>query len=373
MFRAVLMSGAAVLLAAGSASGGGWRISEPLLIDSNGVWPSLWEGTIAYLDGDGGAVMFYHGFSDHIYGPSSNGWEPANANGSIAWRNTTNGGTTSEIYLWAGQLPPENVSDSPGTSDSDLDAAGNGDLIWSEDHTWLMYYDASASTTTPLGVKGVHPSLYVTTQGVATYAYQDPDTDAVKYFDGGSTHTLGAGEPDGAHPSLWDGMVAWLGPGEGSTFVRAEVFLWHEGETTRLTDDDDEIPVPGIADNDPAVWNDVVIWSRRVNGPFMPPELVLWDGMHQVQLTTTGGNHPSFQGGQVSWEEDTGLYLADVLPIVADCNASGQVDLTDYVDFEVCLTRPGDLTPECECFDFDGGGRVDLADFAVFQQEFDGP
>jgi len=54
-----------------------------------------------------------------------------------------------------------------------------------------------------------------------------------------------------------------------------------------------------------------------------------------------------------------------------DCNADGIVGLSDHQSFVNCLTGPaGDPTAECACFDVDGDGRIDLADFAENQTDF---
>ena len=57
-----------------------------------------------------------------------------------------------------------------------------------------------------------------------------------------------------------------------------------------------------------------------------------------------------------------------------DCNADGTVNLYDYVDFESCLSGPGDALrlSDCRCFDLDGDGDIDLHDVARFQAEFTG-
>ncbi len=370
MFRMIRTAGLVVLSSAGLVAGAEWRLGTPLLINSNGYSPSLWAGTIAYIEGNGGATMFYNGTeSVHVYGPALHSYEPANANGSVAWRNSQVSASSNEIFRWDG-TSVTNVSNTPDILDSDLAAGGNGDLIWSQNHTWLMYYDASSGTTTPLNIRGVHPSLYIAEGDVTTYAYQDPDTNEIKYFDGTTTTILGTGAASGAYPSLWNGAVAWIGEGVGSDeFAKRELFFWKEGQTQRVTNDD---AVNGVSDDYPSVWNDMVVWSR--NGPWAP-RLFLWDGVVTTQLTTTTGKFPSLHAQQIAWEGAGGLYLADLLWIAdGDCNEDGKVDLIDYADFEGCLLGPTSaVTPECTCFDLDASGYVDLADFAKFQPVFTGP
>jgi hypothetical protein len=57
--------------------------------------------------------------------------------------------------------------------------------------------------------------------------------------------------------------------------------------------------------------------------------------------------------------------------VPGDCDCDGDVDLGDYAELEACLEGPGGgVGPECDCFDVDGSGHVDLYDFAAFQVLF---
>ncbi len=55
-----------------------------------------------------------------------------------------------------------------------------------------------------------------------------------------------------------------------------------------------------------------------------------------------------------------------------DCNQDGAPGLSDVISFVDCLGGPGGdpATGPCRCFDVDGSGGVDLADFAVLQSDF---
>jgi len=361
MTRFVCAGAAAACALVAPALAGSWHLGPPVLINTTGTRPSVWNGTVAYLDTNGGAVMFYDGTTSfHVYGPNLHSYEPANSGGSVAWRNVMSGASSNEIFRWDGQSIA-NVSNN-SVLDSDLAAAGNGDLMWSQNHTWLMYYEAATDDTDPVGVRGVHPSVYVTGDGVVTYAYQDPDTDEVKYFDGATTHTLGAGAATGAYPSLWDGAVTWVGTGVGGTFLTGEIFFWKNGQSVRLTNDD---AVNGIADAYPHVWNDLVVWSRSTHGAFANPTLVLWDGTGITELIEIGEPYTSFQGGQAAWATDEGLFLADLLGIPGDVNGDGRVDLADLAlllaSYGACAGDPS-YNPDA---DLDASGCVDLADLAA--------
>jgi glucose/arabinose dehydrogenase len=57
-----------------------------------------------------------------------------------------------------------------------------------------------------------------------------------------------------------------------------------------------------------------------------------------------------------------------------DCDADGDVDLLDFVDFQFCFTGTdgGPVPEECACNDPDIDGDVDLIDFLQFQLAFTG-
>jgi hypothetical protein len=63
----------------------------------------------------------------------------------------------------------------------------------------------------------------------------------------------------------------------------------------------------------------------------------------------------------------TGGFWLAISP--GDCNYDGAITLRDYIDPELCLDGPEvSVRPsECRCFDLNGDGDVDLADFAEFQ------
>ena len=57
-----------------------------------------------------------------------------------------------------------------------------------------------------------------------------------------------------------------------------------------------------------------------------------------------------------------------------DCDSDGLVSLFDYDEFNACLTGPAGDPPlgDCRCFDVNGSGTVDLADFGEIQVRFTG-
>jgi hypothetical protein len=149
---------------------------------------------------------------------------------------------------------------------------------------------------------------------------------------------VGEGSPT-AHVSLWDGAVAYVGPGVGDGFTGGEIFYWRDGQTTRVTNDDD---VGGKADDYPNIYNDVIVWQRAEISSFQT-RLFLWDGTDKTQITSARSLFPSFHGGWVAWSDGTqGLVLARVVPeglLVGDVNCDGAVGFGDINPFVLYLAN----------------------------------
>jgi len=117
-------------------------------------------------------------------------------------------------------------------------------------------------------------------------------------------------------------------------------------------------------------------------GGIPPSELEL------ARFTIDGGGTMRSTGGDFDLsgtigQPDAGVLTGDRFTLTGgfwfstppgDCNAdgaTGQLDITSFVD---CMGGPGRGPPmdPCLCFDVDGSGSVDLADFAVIQKTFVG-
>jgi hypothetical protein len=358
-----------VLLWAASADAATWHLVDQVLIDDHGTRPSVWSGTVAYLNGYGGPVMYYNGSTSvELYPAALHNYEPALAGSVVAWRSCQDDPRSNEILRWNGERAVD-ISRSPGVIDSDVAVARRGDVMWSQEHQWLMFYDASTGTTIDLNIRGVGPFLYITPTGTVTFVYQDPDTQDVWYFDGSTTRLIGPGlgeqNAHNARAAVWDGAIVWVGPGVGDPFSAGEIFFWKDGQTTRVTNDD---AVQGIADDYPCVWNDLVVWQRAAADP-MQPRIFLWDGTDTTPLTTKRTQYPSFDDGWLAWVDYTaGLCLARIVRD-GDCNHDQVVDAVDFAVVAGCFTGPdaGPVPDGCECGDLNGDTDVDLADFAAYQ------
>jgi hypothetical protein len=101
---------------------------------------------------------------------------------------------------------------------------------------------------------------------------------------------------------------------------------------------------------------------------------------HYTRLDSDAGRFRGYVWGEnIGW-----LNLNDETHFVAitgdaECNDAdfdrdNDVDLADFVQFQLCFTGPGGTaTTDCECGDADDDGDVDLADFGLFQLLFTGP
>ncbi|MHC4090984.1 MAG: Ig-like domain-containing protein, partial [Planctomycetota bacterium] len=71
--------------------------------------------------------------------------------------------------------------------------------------------------------------------------------------------------------------------------------------------------------------------------------------------------------------DDVGIW-AFTAQAPGDCDADGDVDADDFTALFNCLAGPdgGLMQPSCLCFDLDGSGNVDLADFALIQLTYTG-
>jgi len=89
------------------------------------------------------------------------------------------------------------------------------------------------------------------------------------------------------------------------------------------------------------------------------------------ELGGTIGQHDAGEMTGGTYSLTSGFWFGCV---PADCDCDGDVDLHDFVEFQVCFQGPGGGLPEtdCACFDFNADTDVDLDDFAEFQTVFTG-
>ena len=92
-------------------------------------------------------------------------------------------------------------------------------------------------------------------------------------------------------------------------------------------------------------------------------------GDYEMSSTIGQSQGGVLEGGEFSI--DVGFWYA--IP-AGDCEADGYVDLIDHVQFFDCVTGPdvASEADECQCYDIDLSGTIDLLDFADIQAAFTG-
>ena len=112
----------------------------------------------------------------------------------------------------------------------------------------------------------------------------------------------------------------------------------------------------------------VVLMANGVSGAFINAP------SGERATTADGRGSLVVHYGPDSAFEPAQIVLTDFRPTTAgDCNVNGIVDILDHNAFADCMFGPNVgllVTDECRCFDVDGSGTVDLADFAEMQRDF---
>ncbi len=220
-------------------------------------------------------------------------------------------------------------------------------------------------------------------------------TTAIDFRDGGTADTNFEWTSGTLHVGFFDGDLVnqsgILAPGNsvGSTII--------DGNYNQLADATLQIEIggPSASQND-----DVIVQGNAflggnlelalVNGfvPVSVDVLIIlradlnvfgaFDNVANGQRLTTTDGLGSFRVhyGPGSAFDSRQIVLTNFLSATpGDCDIDGRVDLNDCTPFPNCMGGPGVPygPPECECVDLNADGDVDLSDFADFQSAFTGP
>ena len=111
------------------------------------------------------------------------------------------------------------------------------------------------------------------------------------------------------------------------------------------------------------------------------------ENFEMIRQTIDGGGVTSSAGGAFELsgtigQPDAGAMIGDNYTLTggfwfpvapADGNEDGAVDLMDFDLFNTCLLGPvGGLETDCNHYDADGSGHIDLRDYAALQTAFTG-
>jgi hypothetical protein len=143
-------------------------------------------------------------------------------------------------------------------------------------------------------------------------------------------------------------------------------------EWVGVADDVDGAPQGVLVEPNPGVWQTFIFdpLTDPIHG--MTGDGVLW----------TETNKGVFEHLAFAIVDTVGpftVYIDDIdllcgMPSFGDLNHDGEVDIADFILFELCLLGPGvTVGGDCPEADAEGDDDVDLADFATFQRAFGTP
>jgi len=137
-----------------------------------------------------------------------------------------------------------------------------------------------------------HPSLYDGTIAWQGYDGIDPNTHEIYYWDGSTITQVTHNDMDDRYASHHSGAIAWNG---GYYNGNSEIYYW-DGSTTIQVTDNNKI------DGSPSLYNGTIAWNRR----FIPQaEVYYWDGSTTTQITdnpSTLDEDVSLYAGTIAWQ-----------------------------------------------------------------------
>jgi len=200
---------------------------------------------------------------------NNNTWDqfPITRNGGIVWKGSYNGSGDLEILFWDGKDTTYNISDN-GIS-SEYEPSFDGRNIY-----WRTFSSNGDGTYTG--------NIYACDgQLIASYNL--------------GTYNPGSGYPPSWHslaPTTHNGYVTWAAY-DGNDY---EIFLWKDGETTQITDNDTH-------DYEPQVYNGQISFTGEVNGIM---DVYFWNGASIENISNSSATYQKNQDshlwdGKIVW------------------------------------------------------------------------
>ncbi|HNO77622.1 MAG TPA: lamin tail domain-containing protein [Phycisphaerae bacterium] len=254
---------------------------------------------------------------------------------------------------------PDSVENNPSeaewveiynNTDSPIDLAG-----------WYLADDVTRSGDFPSYILGAR-SAVVAIPFVADEA-EYAEAWGSQYLHITSNGDTGNGGIAGSNLSNGGESLRIVKPGGATALVTDAVFFksgFVDPQWPRLSPDGPSIymlpsgPYEALANDDPFAWD------KSINGS---------DGAALVELTTLYNGDDIGSPGYLH-----GIFQGPCFPFgfSFDGNRDFVVDVKDYEHFDLCSFGPDQSTPlNCDCFDSDDDGDLDLIDFASFQANFD--
>ena len=326
------------------------RLTDNSVPDVN---PWLYDSHVVWESGEGSQTMILH-YDGSVLGPvpgSQGGHTPRVWGERVAW--LTGGFETSTISVF--HLGTQELVQPSPTSIYQTSYALFGNLVaWSTQaiDPQILIYDLVTGETLEQGqtsAKDRFPLIY----GPEVLWLSEAADWELFLWNGSGKVQLTNTDGDEGHPSLWNGLAAWAGPGDESL----DIFLrYADGTGAQLTSD-------YVDEGQTAAGRGIVAW---IAGSDDDAELMVHTGGVTVQFTEDSlpDSNPSVHEGRVVWLHGGDVYLAKTA-CGPDVDQDGLLNAADNCT-DLYNPNQGDLDGDglgdtCDSDD-DGDGVPDPAD-----------
>ena len=215
----------------------------------------------------------------------------------IAWVEKERFGRSPDIFLFDGKTVRQLTNDGEKNTQPHV---SDGYVVWQARSEYrdvdgqikktrlLKIYDGQAVRELKTSIS---TSMFDVSGRNIVWTASDGEGDSeVLFYDGERTRRLTDNEFHEQYPQISGSNVVWRAP-DGQNW---HVYLWREGEITRVTDGT-------IAGGAPKISGERMVWSSQVNGS---TEVFLYDGQTVRQLTGNGQRHdyPRIDGDAAVWQ-----------------------------------------------------------------------
>jgi hypothetical protein len=312
-------------------------------------------------------------------------WAVMNNLGDIVWlRGIGSAGAHQVILYQEGETTV--LADSLTGLGGGLDLNDLGHVTWAEDNDdgcletehRVLFFDGTDSFTISEG-GGSHQSMQLNNSDEIVWTnYQfcvNPWDSDILFTSGAAPVPVSANHFEVQIPRINDlSQVVWQGP-DG-------IQLWHPPGVLPESDDDGfygsitTITTDGAS---PSINNHSDISFGRLREDTQTGQLWLYRAgqFHQITDDPLNSHKVSFLNdwGEMAWQRGT-FPIGDVMFMRrirnGEADFNGFIDRQDHAALVSCLTGPTETDGLCDCrfLDIDHDRDVDLADFALFQQNF---
>jgi hypothetical protein len=304
----------------------------------NDIYPSAYEGTIAWQGHDGNDYEIFYWNGAEIKQITENDYDdaqPSLYDGTVAWVGFPDSNYHGDIYYWDGEkiirLTNNNLVDQNPS-------LNNGAIAWEGDdnemHDYeIFYWDGTEIIQiTENQTSDMQPSLYnskIAWRGKGQSGWYD-----IMYWNGEDTNNISNSDTVDAEPSLYADKIAWV-KGGGSD---REIYLWENNNILRVTNNE-------YADEHPSLYNGKIAWRGRDDNY----HIFYWDGISIIRITDmVVYSPPSYSGNNVVLHRGgypNEIYYAKLRAeyFITVTSPNGGEELPAGTPHEITWTSEGDI------------------------------